>query len=132
LLLCVASCSAAPLRARSRRWRPRAWRNSLTSGPDVFGTDDDPQLIREAIPFGLKTMESLLQTLPEHRGLLLGLCQGFTRYGVAFVQADADEIETWTMRRRAPSATGHSECSSALATTACAASNWITRASRSG
>jgi tetratricopeptide (TPR) repeat protein len=67
--------------------------NSLTSGPDVFGTDDDPQLVRDAIPFGLKTMESLLQTVPRHRGLLLGLCRGFTQYGAGFVQSDADDIE---------------------------------------
>ena len=67
--------------------------NSLTSGPDVFGTDEDPQLVREAIPFGLKTMESLLQTVPRHRGLLLSLCRGFTQYAAAFVQADADAVE---------------------------------------
>jgi tetratricopeptide (TPR) repeat protein len=67
--------------------------NSLTSGPDVFGTDEDPQLIRDAIPFGLKTMESLLETVPRHRGLLLSLCRGFTQYGAAFVQSDADDIE---------------------------------------
>jgi len=67
--------------------------NSLTGGPDVFGTDDDPELIREAVPFGLKTMESLLQTLPKHRGLLLGLCRGFTQYGAGFIQPDAQTIE---------------------------------------
>ena len=50
--------------------------------------------MREAIPFGLKTMESLLQTLPRHRGLLLSLCRGFTQYGAAFIQADADEVES--------------------------------------
>jgi hypothetical protein len=59
----------------------------------VFGNDDDPQLIKDAIPFGLKTMESLLQTLPRHQGLLLSLCRGFTQYGVAFVQSEADEVE---------------------------------------
>lgn len=67
--------------------------NSLTSGPDVFSTEEDPQLVRDAIPFGLKTMESLLQTVPRHRGLLLSLCRGFTQYGAAFIQSDADEIE---------------------------------------
>jgi len=67
--------------------------NSLTSGPDVFSTDEDPQLVREAIPFGLKTMESLLETLPRHRGLLLGLCRGFTQYGAGFIQGDANAIE---------------------------------------
>ena len=67
--------------------------NSLTTGPDVFSTEEDPQLVRDAIPFGLKTMESLLQTLPNHRGLLLGLCRGFTQYAAAFVQSDADALE---------------------------------------
>jgi predicted anti-sigma-YlaC factor YlaD len=66
--------------------------NSLTSGPDVFSTDDDPELVRAAIPFGLKTMESLLQSVPRHRGLLLSLCRGFTQYGAGFIQFDADEI----------------------------------------
>jgi hypothetical protein len=73
--------------------------NSLTSGPDVFGTDDDPQLIRDAVPFGLKTMESLLQTLPEHRGLLLGLCRGFTQYGAGFLVGDANAIEATDYNR---------------------------------
>ena len=68
--------------------------NSLTSGPDVFGTDDDPELIRDAVPFGLKTMESLLQTLPKHRGLLLSLCRGFTQYGAGFLEGDANAIES--------------------------------------
>ena len=68
--------------------------NSLTSGPDVFSSDEDPQLVREAIPFGLKTMESLLEVVPRHRGLLLSLCRGFTQYGVAFVESDADEVES--------------------------------------
>ena len=74
--------------------------NSLTSGPDVYASDDDPELIRDAIPFGLKTMESLLQIIPEHRGLLLTCCRGFTEYSFGFVHADADEIES-TDRARA-------------------------------
>lgn len=66
--------------------------NSLTSGPDVFGTDDDPELIRDALPFGLKTMESLLATLPEHEGLLVTLCKGYTTYSYAYVQSEGDLI----------------------------------------
>ncbi|MFI5054313.1 MAG: hypothetical protein ACHQDE_08125, partial [Acidimicrobiia bacterium] len=31
---------------------------ALTQGPDVFSSDDDPELVKEAIPFGLKTYES--------------------------------------------------------------------------
>src|SRR5262245_47593517 len=67
--------------------------NSMTSGPDVFATDEDPELVGDAIPFGLKMMESLLQTVPTHEGLLLGLCRGFTQYSYAYVQAKADAIE---------------------------------------
>jgi len=67
--------------------------NSIANGPDIFGTDDDPELVRDALPFGLKTMESLLQTVPRHRGLLLTACKGFTEYAAAFVQMEADRIE---------------------------------------
>ena len=56
-----------------QRVATRSVANSLTSGPDVFGTDNDPELVRDALPFGLKTMESLLQTLPKHEGLLVTL-----------------------------------------------------------
>ena len=64
--------------------------NSLTSGPDVFSSDEDPELIREALPFGLKTMESLHAALPQHEGLMVSLCRGFTSYSYAYVQSDAD------------------------------------------
>lgn len=68
--------------------------NALSSGPDVFGSDNDPELVRDALPFGLKTMESLLQTVPRHRGLLLTACKGFTQYAAAFVQMEADRVES--------------------------------------
>lgn len=64
--------------------------NSLSSGPDVYGTDEDPELIRDALPFGLKTMESLLASVPDHEGLLLTLCKGYTTYAFAFVQSEGD------------------------------------------
>ena len=66
--------------------------NSLTRGPDVFGTENDPELVRDALPFGLKTMEGFLQTLPRHEGLLITLCKGFTQYSYAFVQSEGDLI----------------------------------------
>jgi predicted anti-sigma-YlaC factor YlaD len=75
-----------------QRIATRSVANSLTSGPDVFGTDDDPELVRDALPFGLKTMESLLATLPRHEGLLITLCKGFTQYSYAFVQSEGDLV----------------------------------------
>lgn len=67
--------------------------NSLSESGDVFARDDDPELVRDALPFGLKTMESLLETVPKHRGLLLAACQGYTQYAYGFLQLEAERIE---------------------------------------
>ena len=63
-------------------------------GPSVYSTDDDPELIRAALPFSLKTLESLLQASPKHKGMLLTACSGFTSYANAFVQLDAEALES--------------------------------------
>jgi len=67
--------------------------NALASGGAGWASDEDPELVREALPFALKTMESLLAQSPRHRGLLLGACSGFTQYAYAFVQSEADYLE---------------------------------------
>jgi predicted anti-sigma-YlaC factor YlaD len=66
--------------------------DGIAQGGSVYTTDDDPQLVREAIPFGLKTIESLLEIVPKHQGLLLAACQGFAQYAYAFVEADAEAL----------------------------------------
>jgi len=83
LTLPLGSCSIKRLAVKSVA-------NSLTSGPDVYGTDEDPDLVRDALPFGLKTMESLLEVVPDHEGLLLAACKGYTSYSFAFVQSEGD------------------------------------------
>ena len=83
LATALAGCSVQKLASKSVA-------DSLTKGPDVFGTDNDPELVRDALPFGLKTMEMLLHNLPNHEGLLVTLCKGFTQYSYAFVQTDGD------------------------------------------
>lgn len=67
--------------------------DTLASAGDVFASDNDPELVRDAVPFSLKTIESLLVSVPNHRGLLLAACSGFTQYAYAFIQTDADLIE---------------------------------------
>lgn len=62
------------------------------SGTSI-SADNDPELIRAAVPFSLKLMESLLAENPTHKGLLLAGAKGFTQYCYAFVQQEADEIE---------------------------------------
>jgi hypothetical protein len=66
---------------------------ALGGDGSVFSNDDDPELIREAIPFGLKTMEALLQSAPDDEDLLLSAASGFTQYSYAFVLQDAEMIE---------------------------------------
>jgi predicted anti-sigma-YlaC factor YlaD len=47
----------------------------------------------------LKLMESLLNESPNHRGLLQATASGFTQYGYAFVQQEADETEATDFER---------------------------------
>lgn len=63
-----------------------------------YASDDDPELIREAAPFGLKTMEQLADEQPQHVGLMTALASGYVEYGFAFVQQDADRMETVDMK----------------------------------
>jgi predicted anti-sigma-YlaC factor YlaD len=63
--------------------------STLASGGDVFTRDDDPELVGDAIPFGLKLYESLLDSAPKNRDLLLATCSNFTQYGVAYLETEA-------------------------------------------
>jgi predicted anti-sigma-YlaC factor YlaD len=60
---------------------------------DVMARDEDPELVRDAIPFALKTMEGLRAELPDDEALLLSLTSSFTQYAWAFVLQDADLAE---------------------------------------
>lgn len=66
--------------------------DALAGGGGVYASDNDPDLIREALPFGLKTFESLLESAPEHRGLLQATAQGFTAYAY-FLQLEAERLD---------------------------------------
>ena len=63
------------------------------SGGNVYTTDDDPELIRDALPFALKTYEMLLAQDPQNRGLHAATAAAYVQYANAFVQADADRLE---------------------------------------
>lgn len=73
--------------------------NALAQGGSAFASDDDPDLVAEATPFALKTLESLLDESPRHRGLLYATASGFTQYGYAFVQQEADFVESADLAR---------------------------------
>ena len=86
LLLASAGCSIRSLAIN-------ALAKSLAASGDVFASDEDPELVRDATPFALKTMETLLAEKPKHKGLLLSACRGFNQYAYAFVETEAEELE---------------------------------------
>jgi predicted anti-sigma-YlaC factor YlaD len=67
--------------------------DAVAQSGSTYASDDDPELVRDAIPFGLKTMEGLLSENPDHEGLLAALASGFTQYAYAYVQSDADRAD---------------------------------------
>ncbi len=96
LVLCVlfsaAGCSV-------RKFAAKRVANVLAEGGPVYASDDDPDLVGEALPFGLKTMEGLLVEIPDHRPLLIATASGFAQYAYAYVDLPAFEIEDDDWRR---------------------------------
>ncbi|MBW1770195.1 MAG: TRAP transporter TatT component family protein [Deltaproteobacteria bacterium] len=74
----------------------------ILAGPpesNVFARDDDPELIRDALPFALKTFEALLASDPKNRDLLLATAETFVTYANAFIHADAQKEEEIDFQR---------------------------------
>ncbi len=93
-LAAVVAAAALALPACSvRTMAVNAAGKALASGGASWGRDDDPELVRDATPFALKTIESLLDESPKNKGLLLAAASGFTQYSYAFVQCEADYVE---------------------------------------
>src|SRR6202162_320204 len=86
ILACAPACSV-------KRIAVNKLGNALAGGGNTFTSDDDLALVRDALPFSLKLMESLLAESPRHRGLLFAAASGFTPYAYAYVQQEADEME---------------------------------------
>lgn len=73
--------------------------NALAQGGSSYAREDDPELVWEAVPFGLKTVEGLLEEAPRHKGLLFAAASGFVQYGYGRVQQDADFVEATDLAR---------------------------------
>jgi len=89
----AAFLSAVATGCSVRRMAVNRLSDALAAGGTTFASDDDPELVKAAVPFSLKLMESLLDENPKHAGLLFATASGFTQYAYAFVQQDADEME---------------------------------------
>ena len=99
LLLALALLAVALPACSVRKMAVNKLGDALAEGGKSYASDDDPELVREAVPFGLKTVESLLDEAPRHKGLLLAAASGFTQYGFAFIQQDADFVEAQDLAR---------------------------------
>ena len=73
--------------------------NAMADSGSTYASDDDPELVAAAVPFGLKTIEGLLAQSPKHKGLLFAASSGFTQYAYAFVLQPADYIESKDLDR---------------------------------
>ncbi len=71
---------------------------TLSAGGAGWAVDDDPELIREALPFALKTQETLLAEVPNNGALLLATCRSFTQYAYAYVETEALLVEAQDYR----------------------------------
>jgi predicted anti-sigma-YlaC factor YlaD len=85
LLLC--SCSINQLAVRAV-----AGFLSGSGESTTFSGDDDPELVRDALPFAMKTYEALLDADPNNAALALATGRSFVSYAFAFVQAPADQM----------------------------------------
>jgi predicted anti-sigma-YlaC factor YlaD len=100
---CIAVATAFALSAAwgcsVREYAARSIGDAMVSGGDVYASDNDIELVGAATPFALKTMESLLAVVPDHRGLLLAATRGFTQYAYVYVQLPADDLEARDVAR---------------------------------
>jgi predicted anti-sigma-YlaC factor YlaD len=73
-----------------KRMAARAMSDSLAAIETSFAADADPDLVREALPFSLKSVEALLEESPRDPRLLRAAASGFTRYAFGFLRPEAD------------------------------------------
>ena len=73
--------------------------DALAAGGSTWSAEDDPELVREALPFALKTMESLAAEAPQHTGLRLALCRGYVGYAGGFLEPEAEAVESQSFER---------------------------------
>src|SRR5215471_4792047 len=94
LLLIALGLAVATPGCSIKRFAVNQVGNALAGGGTTFASDDDPELVKAAVPFSLKLMEALLAESPRHQGLLKAAASGFSQYAFAFVQQEADETES--------------------------------------
>lgn len=66
---------------------------ALANSGGTFASDNDPELVRAAVPFSLKLIEALLDQTPKDPALLQAANTGFTQYAFGFIHLEVEEVE---------------------------------------
>jgi len=99
LLTIISGCSLNSLAVN-------ALADALSEGNGLaYASDDDPEFVGDALPFGLKTMEVVLESTPQHYNLLTATAAGFVKYSYAFVLYPVEEkqesdFESWQAAKK--------------------------------
>ena len=80
----------------------RSVADAMSGTGTVYSRDDDPELVRAAIPFGLKTMEALADALPKHIGIRVALARTCTSLSVGFYKEEAERAEERDVKASRP------------------------------
>ncbi|NOT30230.1 MAG: hypothetical protein HOP15_07270 [Planctomycetes bacterium] len=89
LLLATLLASACSV----RRLAAGGLADALSGSAATFAREDDPELVREALPFVMKALEAVLSERPEDEALLGAASSAFGLYAYAFVQLDGEGLE---------------------------------------
>src|SRR5437764_12195708 len=96
LLLFASGCSV-------KKYAINKLGDSLAKSGTTYSSDDDPELVGQALRFSLKLTEGLLAESPKHHGLLFAAASGLTQYSYAYVHPQAAELENNDVLRAAES-----------------------------
>src|SRR5574341_844835 len=89
LLLALLAAPACSL----RRLAVGGLAGALSGSAEAFQREDDPELVREALPFALEALEAVLLEEPENGTLLAASSAGLALYASAFLERDAEVLE---------------------------------------
>ena len=96
IILVLAGCSI-------NRIAVRAVSDALSTGggeADAFSSDNDPELVGDALPFVLKLYDTLLLEDPENEDLLLSSASAYVSYANGFLQTPATMLDQAEYERR--------------------------------
>ncbi len=85
LALLASACSV-------RRLAVGGLANALSGSAVAFAREDDPELVRAALPFVMKALEGVLIESPDDEALLGAASSAFGLYAYAFVQLDGEAL----------------------------------------